>query len=309
MQLEILEQDLLQAMPTQRAGPLKEKRQARPGALAEYKLEACLGQGAFGEVFRAKHEVTGELCAVKRSRRDASGCAAQAFDDEVRALARLEHPGVVGLIEHFSEGDDDYLVEELCGGVCLLDFIVESQAELDGIPYVLESVSVDILRQCLAAVAHCHAQGLAHRDLKPENFVVDEDGSVKLVDFGIACPPSPTSGKHRGALLGSVPYMAPEMVTDVSHSVAVDVWSLGVVFFTLLTGEFLLPDDCDRAQQCLKDHSFVERRLAKCETFARIGVSGGALDVLGRMLEYDPSKRITAAEVLSHPLFVSTSTE
>lgn len=323
-QLEMLGQNLRRASPTLRvevppqemgnARPnallkYKERRRAWPSTLAEYKFEACLGEGAYGEVFRARRDLTGEVCAVKRSRRDASGCAVQAFEDEVRALGRLDHPGVVALIEHFSDGDNDYLVEELCGGVCLLDFIAESEAELDGVPYVPEGASIDILRQCLAAVAHCHAEGFAHRDLKPENFVVDEDGSVKLVDFGLACPPSPTSGKHRGGLLGSVPYMAPEMVTEDSHSVAVDVWSLGVVFFTLLTGEFLLPDEGDRAQRCLMDPTFVERRFAKCKSLSKIGVSGEAMDVLRRMLAHDPAKRITAAEALSHPLFASACLE
>jgi len=100
--------------------------------------------------------------------------------------------------------------------------------------------------------------------------------------------------------------MAPEMVTEESHSVAVDMWSMGVVFFALLTGEFLLPDDQARAFRCLSDKTYVERRLAKCESFGQLGISDEAKNLLRQMLEYDPAERVTADQALSHPLF-STS--
>lgn len=266
----------------------------------DYELDKQLGGGAGGTVFRAKHRRTGELFAIKRS---PSGDIAGAFDREVRALAALDHPHVVSLVEHFSDTECAYLVEELCSGPDLMDFIDRRPTTLDGIPYVPEREAVALFRQCLEAVAGVHAQGFVHRDVKPDNFVFGgtrEQPQLKLVDFGFA--DRATGETLSGKNFGTVTWMAPEMLLGEEHTAAVDLWSLGALLFTLLSGEPLVPNASDEvARRCLRKPTFARRRVQGADALDRLGVSEEALDLLQRLLEHDPSRRISAAEALAHP--------
>lgn len=272
-------------------------------ALHNYEFGRRLGKGAGGVVFRAKHRETGKLYAIKRCLR-AQG-AVGPVEREVRALAALDHPHVVGLFEHFSDACWTYLVEELCTGPDLLSFIQQHPTKLDDIPYVPEREAAAVFRQCLEAVAGVHAQGFVHRDVKADNFVLAgprEAPHVKLVDFGLADKAAGESLKGRN--LGTASWMAPEMIFGEEHTAAVDVWSLGALLFTLLTGESLVHHKSESmARHCLRDPTFSQRRVRSAEALRRLNISEDALDLLERLLEHNPSKRIAAADALGHPFF------
>lgn len=263
----------------------------------EYEVVSRIGQGTYGEVFSVRHRRTGTLRAVKRgSARDAR--VAKSFPQEVEALAGLNHPHIVGLVEFLAEGEHLYIVEEFCAGCDLLDYLNKSPLNRDGVPHLPESSAVAIFRQCIKAVVGCHARGLAHRDVKLDNFVIAQDGTVKLIDFGAA----QLVGGKETTLVASADYLAPESAPKSKPSAAVDVWSLGIVFFAMLTGESFLPSDVSsiaQARECLRDPTYVQQRLRA--TPGALAISEPALDLLQQMLRHDPSERITASEALSHP--------
>lgn len=284
--------------------PARKMRPAKTVLSDEYEMVSRIGQGAYGEVFSARHRRTGALRAVKcGSARDAR--VARSFPQEAEALAGLNNPHIVGLIEFLAEGDHLYIVEELVAGCDLLDYLNKSPLIRDGVPHLPESSTAAILRQCIEAVLACHERGFAHRDVKLDNFVISSDGTVKLIDFGAAL----LVGGKEAKLVGSANYLAPEAASRSKPSAAVDVWSLGVVLFAMLTGESLLPCDVSsiaQARECLKDPTYVQQRLRA--TPGALAISEPALDLLQHMLRHDPTERITANEALSHP-FVAVSAE
>lgn len=283
-----------------------EERKTSSELHATYEVGTSLGKGGYGEVFQARHRRTGVMRAVK------CGSAldkrfAQTFLGEVRALGALDHQHIVGLVDHFQEEEQLYIVEELCGGLNLLDYLCQRPERVNGKPYVPERAASAIVRQCLSALGHCHARGLVHRDVKPENFMISEDSTVKLIDFGLAVPAAGASDASADELRppGTVRYMAPEALQWGEPTAAMDTWSLGVSLFVLLTGELLVAtQEYEKARECLQDADYVRQRMQESDTIAALKLSDAAVDLLLRMLQHDPKERITVCDALSHPFIL-----
>lgn len=264
----------------------------------EYELLKLVGKGGYGSVYKARHRRTGIQRAIKSmSKLDPE--TMQTFVDEVETLIKLEHPNIVNLIETFREESDLYLVEELCSGPDLLDFLGESSNNMEDIPYLPERTASIIIRQCIKAVMCCHSHGFAHRDVKLENFVLSGgDDTVKLIDFGISKGIPATADMH--GVAGTLEYMAPELLFNKKYTKQVDMWSLGVVLFVMLTGEPLLPDGERGIRTALRDSTYVERRLKRSAALRDLKISEDCMDLLHKMLVYDPDKRIMCKDALSH---------
>lgn len=285
---------------------LSEAKGVRPSAAIfedEYEVISKIGSGSYGEVFSARHRRTGSLHAIKSG----SSCDArvkQTFSREVQALASLDHPHIISLKAFLTEGEKLYIVQEL-SGPDLLDYLAKSPLSRDGVPYVPESLASAILRQCLEAIVSCHDHGLAHRDVKLDNFVIADDGTVKLIDFGLA---SEVANGRETRAVGSADYLAPEAAAQKSRpSAAADVWSLGVVLFGLLTGESFLPGDVSciaEARTYLHNPAFVRERLRASP--GALAISDSARDLLEQLLRYDPTERVTSRQALSHPFITSS---
>jgi len=266
---------------------------------ADYSIKKTLGKGSFSSVYLAVHKRTGIQRAVKQITKARTN--KEQFTAEVRALISLDHPHIVKVLEYFEDEANYYVVMELCTGKDLFDWVMDSMARSSNRCLGEEEASI-IMRQCLKATIGCHAKGFVHRDLKLENFVlVGKDQTVKLIDFGLA-KRLRDSSKPGEEAAGTLPYLAPEVLKP--NQVAgcpVDVWSLGVMLFMMLTGEPLLTEGSEILE--LKDEQAVAKRLRACVAFRR--ASAEVKDLVSRMLEWNEDKRISAEDALQHPFIRS----
>jgi serine/threonine protein kinase len=205
--------------------------------LGSYTLERPLGQGGMGSVWLARRTTSpGEKAAVKLRNLTLSSPTAQArFRREGSVLARLAHPGIARLLDAgVSTGGQPYLVMEYIDGKPIDVFAAEQAMGVER--------RLELFVQVLDAVGHAHEHRIVHRDLKPSNILVTRDGTVKLLDFGIAKLLEPEPGTDQswtttgGMLMLTPEYAAPEQVTGGPVTPATDVYVLGTLLYVLLSG-------------------------------------------------------------------------
>ncbi|MFL6165276.1 MAG: serine/threonine-protein kinase [Ornithinibacter sp.] len=199
-----------------------------------YVLEAPIGRGGMGEVWRGTDTVLGRQVAVKtidlRSLRDESGAAR--FEREARATAGLSHPNVVTVHDSGVEGDTAYIVMELLPGPSLADELAEGPVPVDEV--------VEVARQVASALDAAHARGLVHRDIKPGNIAYAADGRARVLDFGITQLTESTDSQALTAthtVMGTAEYLAPEQALGGRVDGRADLYALGCVLYALLAGQ------------------------------------------------------------------------
>jgi tRNA A-37 threonylcarbamoyl transferase component Bud32 len=204
-----------------------------------FQILACLGRGGMGAVYKARQPKLDRFVALKilLPERYGGGQFAERFAREARALARLNHPDIVAVHDFGEAGGYPYLVMEYVDGLSLRQLLQRGQ--------LAPEEALVIVPKICEALQFAHQQGVVHRDIKPENILLDKQGRVKIADFGIAKILVPgaqdltlTGGKD---VVGTPHYMAPEQIEHparVDHRA--DIFSLGVVFYEMLTGELPL---------------------------------------------------------------------
>jgi tetratricopeptide (TPR) repeat protein len=205
----------------------------QPGTLiAHYRLGERLGEGGMGVVYRAVDEKLGRPVAIKFLAADRGDAQSKArFLREARAASALDHPNI-GTVFEIGEADGaPFIAMALYEGETL-------RARMRRGPVPVEEV-VSIARQLCSALGAAHAAGIVHRDLKPANVMLLPDGTVKLLDFGLAKLTSidESSLTRDGAILGTLAYMAPEQLRSADVDARADLWSLGALLFELLAGQ------------------------------------------------------------------------
>ena len=205
----------------------------------QFEIIECLGRGGMGAVYKARQPRLDRFVALKILLRERQGDNqfAERFAREARALARLNHPDIVAVYDFGEAGGYPYLVMEFVDGLSLRQLLERGK--------LTPEEALVIVPKICEALQFAHQQGIVHRDIKPENILLDKHGQVKIADFGIAKILVPgaqdlslTGGKD---VVGTPHYMAPEQVeqpTKVDHRA--DIYSLGVVFYEMLTGELPL---------------------------------------------------------------------
>ncbi len=203
-----------------------------PDRLGEYEINDQLGAGTFGRVFKARHASTGELVAIKqlKSRWAQRPAIIEQFLAEAQRMMRFDHPGVVRVYQLVDSVDLPYFVQEYVEGGDLTHQIRQGR--------LAPQEATELVIQIADALAHIHSFKLYHRDLKPANVLLDSQGKAHLADFGLALADSDRWDQSRRPT-GTYLYMSPEQLHGRWHLLnpRCDIWSLGVIYYELLTGE------------------------------------------------------------------------
>jgi serine/threonine protein kinase len=244
-----------------------------------YRLGAPLGQGAMANVYRAADLRLNRDVAIKLFHPGQDATVRIRFGAEAQALARLSHPGLVGIYDAGVDDDRPYLVMELVDGESLRDLLLAGP---------LAPAEVTALGARLAAaLAHVHANDVVHRDIKPSNIVLDAQALPHLADFGIALLVDAARMTGSNEILGTAAYLAPEQILGDPVGAPADVYSLGLVLLECLTGELEYPGV-----------SKVESALARLHRPPRMpaDLSPALAELLTSMTARCPADRPTAAE-------------
>jgi serine/threonine protein kinase len=223
--------------------------------LGPYLLLERIGQGGMGQVFKVRHRTLGRIAALKRLRPDYldSTAACRRFQREVRAAAQLNHPNIVLAYDADEVDGTHFLVMEWIDGVDLARYLRQKG------PLPID-LACSCIKQTALALDHAHSRGLVHRDVKPHNLLLAADGSVKLLDLGVARLSDGDQGAtaqgtmtHTNQVLGTVDYIAPEQAANARNVDArADLYSLGCTFYHLLTGKAPFADAPDAMSKLIK---------------------------------------------------------
>ncbi|XP_010453327.1 PREDICTED: calcium-dependent protein kinase 7 [Camelina sativa] len=257
----------------------------------QYDLGREVGRGEFGITYLCTDKETGDKYACKSISKKKLRTAVDIEDvrREVEIMKHMpKHPNVVSLKDAFEDDDDVHIVMELCEGGELFDRIVARG-------HYTERAAAAVMKTIVEVVQICHKQGVMHRDLKPENFLFankKETAPLKAIDFGLSIFFKP--GEQFNEIVGSPYYMAPEVLRR-NYGPEIDVWSAGVILYILLCGvpPFWAETEQGVAQAIIRSVIDFKR-----DPWPR--VSDSAKDLVRKMLEPDPRKRLTAAQVLEH---------
>ncbi len=197
-----------------------------------YRLEARIGAGGMSTVYRAFDETLQRQVAIKLMNREVASDSArlERFRREARAVAQLSHPHIVGVIDAGEDEARPYIVFEYIEGETLKDRI----RRCGRLP-IAESVAYAI--EIARALGAAHARHIVHRDVKPQNVLIDEEGSAKVTDFGIARTLDEDGLTADGRVLGTTDYVSPEQALGHHVTGQSDLYSLGIVLYEMLTGE------------------------------------------------------------------------
>uniref|UniRef100_A0A0E0E7P4 non-specific serine/threonine protein kinase n=1 Tax=Oryza meridionalis TaxID=40149 RepID=A0A0E0E7P4_9ORYZ len=301
----IADSDLSSSTPNKGGNKPKVRRVQSAGLLADsvlkrdserlkdlYTLGKKLGQGQFGTTYQCVEKATGKVLACKSiaKRKLVSEEDVEDVRREIQIMHHLAgHPSVVSIVGAYEDAVAVHLVMELCAGGELFDRIVQRG-------HYSEKAAAQLARVIIGVVEACHSLGVMHRDLKPENFLFvnhKEDSPLKTIDFGLSIFFKP--GENYSDVVGSPYYVAPEVLMK-HYGREVDVWSAGVIIYILLSG---VPPFWDESEQGIFEQVLKGDLDFSSDPWPAI--SDSAKDLVRKMLNRDPRKRLTAHEALCHP--------
>ncbi|WP_085524022.1 Stk1 family PASTA domain-containing Ser/Thr kinase [Tuberibacillus sp. Marseille-P3662] len=203
-----------------------------------YKVISRIGDGGMAVVYKAKDLILDRLVAVKLLRSEYAEDEAfiKRFRREAESVASLSHESIVSIYDIGEEADLYYIVMEYIDGDTLKDYI-KQYAPLS------EQEAISISKQIASAIEHAHQHGIVHRDIKPHNILIDEQGLVKVTDFGIALAMTSATITYTNSIMGSAHYLSPEQAKGEKGTIKSDIYALGIVMYEMLTGQLPYPGD------------------------------------------------------------------
>lgn len=271
---------------------LREKVNHIVGRLYEYyEIGDLLGEGSFGSVRKGIQLSTNHEVAIKTVLKS----YVQRIDNtnailEVEILRNLDHPNILRIKEVIEDARNFHIITEICTGGELFSKILSLKS-------FSESTVSTYMNQLFSALSFCHEKGIFHRDLKPENLLLqstDSDSPIKVVDFGVS-DLNTDSRTHKIGQLTSIFYKAPEQFSDVCTEKS-DVWSVGVLTYLMLSGYLPFKGKNEKAMEI----SIINCELS-FESPEWENISDDAKDLIKKLLEKDPDKRLKAKDAFLHP--------
>lgn len=259
--------------------------------LGKYPVEGELGRGGMGVVYKSTDPDTGAAVAVKvlPAQLASDPVFVNRFRREMITLQRLEHPGVVRILDQGEQDEGYYYVMEYMDGGSLETKLKEGTLD----PLAVTRIVLPVSR----VLEHLHAQGVIHRDLKPANILLTKNGESKLTDFGIAKLVDATRMTATQSMLGTVEYMSPEQSQGRFVDPRTDIYSLGVIYYRALTGR--MPVTGKTAPEIITN---LRARQIEKPTEWMPDLPEYVSDLVMHMLEKDAAKRVPSAKALTREL-------
>lgn len=230
-----------------------------PTDILNYRVVRLLGSGGMGSVYLAVNTSIDQQVAIKVLRPEyARNATVRAkFKQEAELLCSLDHPGIVKFLNYVEKPEGVFLIMEYVKGITLEDFIKHKNG------LIVESKAYPLIKEILEAFEYAHSKGIVHQDIKPSNIIIQEDGHIKIMDFGIARIIS--ESKQTGAPMGTPAYMSPEQIYGNPVDNRSDIYSIGVLIHNMLTGK--APYDSTRLTEQEIKRSVVKEDLPRMIDF------------------------------------------
>jgi len=254
--------------------------------LNDFDIGKKLGIGKFGKVYLARERKTGYICALKvlYKSRLREHHVEHTLRREIEIMTNIRHPNLTRLFGYFFDGDRVYLILEYCAKGEMFD-VLRKEGRFS------ERRTAMYIHDLAAGLHYLHCKNIIHRDIKPENILLDQQGRIKLTDFGWSVH---TGGKRR-TMCGTPEYLPPEMVEKETHGTAVDTWALGV-----LTYEFLVGTSPFEAKSMKK----IMTRIKSMDFTYPSCISPLARDFISQLLKKNPTDRLSLEQVPDHPFML-----
>ena len=261
----------------------------------------AIGKGGYGKLYLAKNKKDKKDYAIKyvsKKKMQSMGVDFSVIKREIDIHLRITHPRIIKLYSYLEDRNNFYLAMEYASKGTLYQLIQRKKG-------MSENEAFHYFIQVASAIYFLHMNGYAHRDIKPENILLDENGGIKLCDFGWCVN---VAKGERITFCGTYEYMAPEMINDEFYDMGIDIWSLGVLLYEIIHGYSPF-----RAHHFLKD-----AKSAMTEIFINIknnnytidkDISEDCIDLIDKLLTIDTKKRIKIDELFLHPWVVSKENE
>lgn len=284
--------------------------------LGKYLLQKTLGTGYNSKVKLGFDPTVGKYCAIKMIKHDHPSLNLEGIEKEIKVMKFLSHPNIVNMIEYVPSADygkkngKSYkvlaIVMELVPGGELFEYVADSGR-------FSEPVARTYFQQIIETLEYCHNQGITHRDLKPENLLFDENFNIKVADFGFATLIAGKKGDGElSTILGTPSYMAPEIHARQTYSgPSVDLFACGIILFILISGtppfSQAEPRDPHYKLFCTGQHErfWNAHSRGKPPGF----YSADFKNLINAMLAYEPSKRLSLADIKAHPWYQGSTVD